>query len=175
VQAAQKTSQSVGHDLMQVHCALPWPPSVNHSWRSTGRRNGKMILSDEYKAFKKAVGDYVLENKVPRFKLKGTLAVAMLVRPPNDHDFDIDNRVKCCLDALAGAGVIENDKFVDLLFVSRGKPFQSGVVWICIEEMSGGNFSALKHFADQIFSSNLTRLGNPSMIAPHVNATAVKS
>jgi Holliday junction resolvase RusA-like endonuclease len=159
----QRAAESVN-----IVCALPWPPTVNHAWRPTSR--GGKILSDEYKAFKKAVGDYVLEHRVPRFKLKGTLGVAMLVRPPNTLDFDIDNRVKCCLDALAGAGVIENDRFVDLLFVARGKPFPSGVVWIRLEEVSAGNFSALKHFADEVFAANLTGLANPAILSAHDTA-----
>jgi Holliday junction resolvase RusA-like endonuclease len=169
--ASQETPQPVGSDLMQIKCVLPWPPSVNHAWRSTGRRDGKIILSAEYKAFKKAVGDYVLENRVPRFKLKGALAISMQLKPPaSARDFDIDNRVKCCLDALAGAGVIENDKFIDLLLVRRSNPATRGSVFVRIEEMTPPNFCALKHFADQVFSSNLTGIPNPVIFDSHVNA-----
>lgn len=154
-----------------IECQLPWPPTVNHAWRPTA--GGGKILSAEYKAFKKAVGDAVLEHRVKRFALKNALAVAMELRPPSTREFDIDNRVKCCLDALAGAGVIENDKFVDLLFISRGSPLTPrGAVWIRIEEMSSGNFSALKHFSDQLFAANSTRAGNAAILAAQLATNA---
>jgi len=141
---------------MHIVCELPWPPTVNHAWRPTA--GGGKILAPEYKAFKKAVGDSVLEHRIKRFALKNTLAVAIELRPPlKARDFDIDNRVKCCLDALAGAGVIDNDKFVDVLLVSRGIGHARGSVWIRIEEMSAPNFSALAFFRDGFFASSSTQ------------------
>ena len=98
---------------------LPWPPSVNHAWRPTAA--GGKILSEDYARFKKAVGDCVLEKRVKRFWTKDRLAVALKLNPPNQRVYDIDNRAKCCIDAIAAAGVIENDKFIDLLLILRGQ------------------------------------------------------
>jgi len=137
--------------MASIDFELPWPPSVNHAWRPTAA--GGKILSEDYARFKKAVGDRVLEKRIKRFWTKDRLAIALKLNPPNNRDYDIDNRAKCCIDAIAAAGVIENDKFIDLLLIVRGKwdPPQ-GCVMVRIEEMSLPSFSALGDFRDYYFA-----------------------
>lgn len=135
---------------MNITFDLPWPPTSNHAWRPTA--NGGKILSEEYKSFKKAVADRVYEQRIKRFWTKDRLAVALKLDPPNNRDYDIDNRAKCCLDAIAAAGVIENDKFIDLLLIVRGKVRTPlGSVLVRIEELSLPNFSALGDFQDYFY------------------------
>jgi Holliday junction resolvase RusA-like endonuclease len=137
--------------MSSIDFQLPWPPSVNHAWRPTAA--GGKILSEDYVRFKKAVGDRVLEKRIKRFWTKDRLAVALTLKPPNMRDYDIDNRAKCCIDAIAAAGVIENDKYIDLLLIVRGKlDAPHGSVMVRIEEMSLPNFSALGDFRDYFCS-----------------------
>lgn len=104
--------------MISIVCKLPWPPSANHAWRPT--KNGGKILSDKYKSFKQAVGDCVLEQRVKRhWHSDQKLIIGIACRAPNLQSFDIDNRIKTLIDALAGAGVIANDKHIDMIIVRR--------------------------------------------------------
>lgn len=131
---------------MNVVCWLPFPPSMNHAWRMV---DGKMLLSKGYRAYKKAVGDAVLEHRIKRHWSKDRLAVGLRLHPPNKVDYDIDNKVKTVLDALAGAGVIENDRLIDTLIVQRSFETANGAVLVRIEEVSTlpGDLSVLNWFS----------------------------
>jgi len=136
--------------MASIAFTLPWPPSVNHAWRPTA--SGGKILSEEYLTYKKRVGEGVLVQRVKRYWTKDRLAMSMKLNPPNHRDYDIDNRAKCCIDAIAAAGVIEDDKYIDMLLIVRGKwdpPY--GSVLVRIEEMSLPNFSTLGDFRDYFF------------------------
>jgi len=118
-----------------VTCELPWPPSANHAWRPTNA--GGKILAEPYRVFIKTVGDYVLEQRVRRHWTQDRLAAGLVFYPPNARTFDIDNRVKTVLDALVRAGVIVDDRYVDMIVLLRGQVHAPhGATLVHIEEMS---------------------------------------
>jgi crossover junction endodeoxyribonuclease RusA len=101
---------------------LPLPPSVNHYWGQHGHRR---YVSKAGVAFKKQVADYVIEYRVPKL---GTARIAMTVVlfPKDRRKQDIDNRIKALWDALADAGVFDNDEQIDTLFIERGEIKKNG-------------------------------------------------
>lgn len=120
--------------MCSLQLLLPWPTSTNALFVAAGKRR---IKTRDYKAFGKLVGGYVLEHRIPRFKLRGRLGVAMRLYPPNKQKLDVDNRAKAVLDALTAAGVIGDDEQVDLLIMARGPIRRPPAVFVRIEQMEG--------------------------------------
>lgn len=117
--------------MSSIRINLPFPPTVNHIWKSSGHRR---YLSKEYEAFLGIVGVIVGRERVPKFGTK-RLAVALELHGPNKRKYDIDNRVKAVLDALARAGVYEDDEQVDLLAVNRGDIVKGGLCVLSLEAL----------------------------------------
>lgn len=87
-------------------------PSVNGKYIKIG------VLSKEYRLCKN-----LLRNSCVRKKINGPYRVEIYI----DTYKDIDNCVKIIIDSMAEAGVIDNDKNVKQLYVSKeflkkGKP-----------------------------------------------------
>lgn len=60
----------------------------------------------------------------------------MVLFPRDKRKIDIDNRIKCVLDALQDAGVFNDDFQVDELSIARGKPIKGGAIRVLIEEIT---------------------------------------
>ena len=96
---------------------LPWPPSVNATYRAHG---GRVILSTRYRRWRKAVADVFASLAGPR-GFEGRVAVRLVLRAGTRRAYDLDNRVKPVQDALVHAGILGDDEQVDRLEVVRGR------------------------------------------------------
>ena len=116
---------------------LPLPPSINHYWGTHGHRR---YVSKAGVAFKEAVSDYVAEYSVPKL---GTARLQMQVTlyPKDRRKQDIDNRIKALWDALADAGVFDNDEQIDVLIIHRGE-IKKGGGWLVYLEVLEDNKEA---------------------------------
>jgi crossover junction endodeoxyribonuclease RusA len=108
---------------------LPLPPTVNHYLKSSGFRR---YLSKAAIEFREKVSDYVAEYNVPklgtaRLEMQVTLYFATKRRQ------DIDNRIKALWDALAHAGVFDDDSQIDVLFLQRGAIKKGGGCLVYID------------------------------------------
>lgn len=115
----------------EITLTLPWPPSVNAYWRMFQNR---MIISKDGREYRQEV----LAN-VPiaaRRKLTGRLTVTITAWPPDRRRRDIDNLPKCVLDALAKAGVYEDDSQIDYLAIERGDVCEKGRLDIMVREVA---------------------------------------
>lgn len=94
---------------------LPWPPSINHYWRTRVNGNRAMqYISAEGKRFRSEVA----ATAEPR-RMAGRLSVSVELTMPDRRRRDIDNVLKCVLDALEHAEVFLNDSQIDRLHVFR--------------------------------------------------------
>lgn len=112
-----------------IELALPWPPSINHYWRTW---RGRVLLSREGRAYREAVGRALQGYRAP--PLTGRLEVRLVLHPPDRRRFDIDNRHKAPLDAMQHAGVFGNDEQIDALRIERGDVVPHGRVDVCLED-----------------------------------------
>jgi crossover junction endodeoxyribonuclease RusA len=76
----------------------------------------------------------VVEYKVPKL---GTARLEMQVTlyPKDRRKQDIDNRIKALWDALADAGVFDNDEQIDILMVQRGAIKKGGGCLVVIDKI----------------------------------------
>lgn len=119
---------------------LPWPPSVNHYWRSVviGERV-RNLISAKGRAYKRNVGQAVLEQTIGRQRkhnlFLGRVHVVLTLYPPDHRQRDVDNSIKAVLDALTSANVWRDDSQVDDLHVMRSKVVQGGKAVVRILEV----------------------------------------
>ena len=94
----------------------------------------RRFVSKAGKEFKLQVQDYVIDNCVPKMGEK-RLQMQVTLYPRDKRKQDIDNRIKALWDALAEAGVFDNDEQIDILIVQRGEIRKGGGCLVMIEEL----------------------------------------
>jgi crossover junction endodeoxyribonuclease RusA len=94
-----------------------------------------MGISKAGREFKLQVQDYVLDNAVAKMGDK-RLQMQVTLYPRDRRKQDIDNRIKALWDALADAGVYEDDSQIDVLIVQRGEIKKGGGCLVLIEEIN---------------------------------------
>lgn len=114
---------------------LPLPPSINHYWGQSGHRR---YVSKTGVAFKEAVSNYVAEYNVPKLG-NARLEFQVTLYPRDRRKQDIDNRIKALWDALAEAGVFDNDEQIDILIVHRGEIKKGGGCLVFINVLDNEN------------------------------------
>jgi crossover junction endodeoxyribonuclease RusA len=105
-----------------IHLRLPYPPSINAYWLTSGRRK---YISKRGVAFKLAVQDYVIEHCIPKLG-DVDLEVDVILHPRSKKLMDIDNCLKAILDSCQDAGIFDCDSQVQRLTVERGETIKFG-------------------------------------------------
>lgn len=94
-----------------IELTLPWPPSVNRYWRNV---QGRTIISAEGRSYRERVFHQMLAQSVVH-KVAEPIKVTIEAYRPDNRRRDLDNLLKATLDALAVAGVYNDDsQIVDL-------------------------------------------------------------
>lgn len=114
---------------MDSRFTLPWPPSVNHYWRSW---QGRVLVSKAGREYRELVA---LLAGVRR-PLLGRLSVYVQANPPDHRRRDLDNIAKALLDALQHAGLYEDDSQIDVFYIERGETVAGGSVIVVVSEIT---------------------------------------
>lgn len=110
---------------------LPWPPSVNHYWRTW---KGRTLISREGRDYRQVVLRLLLVHKAPKFGQQ-RIRLDIEACPPDRHRRDLSNTLKATEDALEAAGVYEDDEQIDDLRIRRGEVVKGGRLRIHIESL----------------------------------------
>jgi crossover junction endodeoxyribonuclease RusA len=113
---------------------LPYPPTVNTYWRS--RWTGKFIqhyISEDGQTFR----HQVIRSLTDWDMILGPLSVRIFAYPPDRKARDIDNILKAPLDAMAHAGVFEDDSQIEELYVRKWRePSPPGRIDITVSQLA---------------------------------------
>lgn len=94
---------------------LPWPPTANHIWENVNiGGKTRTYRSKEYKTFLDgAWAAYHIakaKGECPSKAIEGDeIHVRLVLFPPNNRRYDVDNRIKAVLDALTHVGLWHDD------------------------------------------------------------------
>lgn len=111
---------------------LPWPPSVNHYWRTW---RGRMLISRRGRAYREQVGAILRAAGVT--PLAGSLAVHVELYPPDRRKRDVDNTFKAIGDSLQHGGAFHDDSQIVWLLLERADVVAGGKVIVRIAERTG--------------------------------------
>jgi crossover junction endodeoxyribonuclease RusA len=118
--------------MATLDVVLPWPPSVNHYWAA--RRNRRYV-SPHARAWHREAWAIL---QAQRCRYKGPVALYVMAYPPDRRRRDLDNLLKGILDALVGAGVLEDDYQVAEIHAVRRPPERPGKVRVMVEPIESG-------------------------------------
>jgi len=106
---------------------LPYPPTVNHIWR---RYRNRTVLSEAGREYRSAVRVALAAQNAQM--IPGSVAVAIDAHPPDRRRRDLDNTLKCLLDALQHGGVYSDDSQIDDLRIRRRERIKGGRVRVTV-------------------------------------------
>lgn len=117
-----------------INLRLPYPPSINHYYVRTKKG---MAIKPEGNWYRQQVGFLVAIARLPR-KFLGNEKVQVTIHAftPDRIPRDVDNILKCLLDALTDAHVWGNDKQVYDLHITKDYDTQKkGYVEVTVSEI----------------------------------------
>lgn len=118
--------------MQSIRIVLPFPPSVNRLWRTSG--SGGMYRSPKYTAWRKQALWNVQVQAKGR-KVAGRYKLTVLVVRPDKRKRDLDNLFKAASDVLVEMQVIEGDHLCEWL---EARWVESGPECEIVVEALGG-------------------------------------
>lgn len=101
---------------------LPLPPSLNSYYGHHCKfKHATVYIKTKGKEYRSLVLDYVLKNDL-QLMASIPLSVDITFVPKTAHKQDVDNILKCALDALTHASVWEDDSLVYKLTITKKPP-----------------------------------------------------
>lgn len=115
--------------MIDLHLVLPYPPSINSYYGRT--RTGQVYIKEKGRDYRKHLVETI--NSLETFSERIQLEV--LLFPPDRRRRDLDNILKCLLDALTHSKVYEDDSQIDVLIVKRKDIIKNGKCEVLITKL----------------------------------------
>lgn len=120
---------------MKTTLTLPWPPTSNHAYATARTSAGVSRRVKSSNARNYANVAFILTKRVhprPIFTTTDRIAVTLLLYPPDARRFDIANREKILIDAIAPALGFD-DSQIDRITIERCGISLAGAVVATLE------------------------------------------
>ena len=132
ISARWRAGNSETEGEMSFEAMLPYPPSVNTYWRhpTKGPLAGRHLISEKGREYRSQVMSAIGKRE----PLRGRLSIGIIAYAPDKRRRDLDNILKSLLDAIASAGVIEDDSQFDCIKIVRGDITDGGAVFVKIQQ-----------------------------------------
>jgi Holliday junction resolvase RusA-like endonuclease len=98
---------------------LPWPPSLNHYYKHVGN---KVLISKEGRQYREVVVNRIKVAGIKMLDGHSKLGVMIQLYPPDRRRRDVDNSLKCLLDAFTAGGIYEDDSQIYFLSIEKLEP-----------------------------------------------------
>ena len=110
---------------------LPYPPSVNHYYRHVGPR---VLISKAGRKYREIVVARLRSRGIE--PLNGGIELWLEAYPPDRRRRDLDNLLKCVLDAMQYAGAYGDDSQIVRITAEKHEPMPpDGMLYIRMEEL----------------------------------------
>jgi len=114
---------------------LPWSPSTNSYYGITCNGNiPHKYIKQEGKDYKQKVKTYIQENNLD-IQANINLKVSLILTPPDNRTYDIDNNLKCVLDSLTEANFWQDDSHIKELHIYYAPVQKPGGILAHIEAL----------------------------------------
>ena len=123
----------MGAAAVTAEFELPWPPSVNHYYRHVGPR---VLISRDGRKYRDNIVARLRNDRAAKYA--GPVELFIELYPPDNRRRDVDNSLKCLLDAFTHAGLYEDDSQIQRLVVTKREPMPpDGMAYVRISEWNG--------------------------------------
>lgn len=106
---------------------MPWPPTVNH-WHQPCK--GRIIKGAKAREYTKKAVEHIKGLGLSGEMLTNQIKILMVLHPPTNARYDIDNRTKGVFDALSEAKFWADDSQVVDLQIKKKEKVKDGMVRI---------------------------------------------
>jgi len=128
--AEQDARQPAWEPPIKWEMTLPYPPTVNHYY---GYGKSKVYTKPDGKAYRAIVVSMVARTGVR--PMSGPLKIWIDVHFPDHRKRDLDNLLKCLLDALTHGGVYADDSLLEEIRIRKAGYSTGGKVVVTVEAL----------------------------------------
>lgn len=104
-------------EFKEITFQLPYPPSINHYYKKN--KFGGLYVGKKGRDYRELVAGIIKQLTRGKTKIIGSTKIEIDLYPPDKRKRDIDNVLKCLLDALQDSGIIQNDNQIYSLTITR--------------------------------------------------------
>ncbi len=115
--------------MSDYNFTMPYPPSVN-VWKSPFKN--RLILTKRGREYRQKAIDRLNELGLSNESIESKVQVHLVLNPPTNRRYDIDNFCKSLFDAMSKANFWVDDEQIYALSIKKGEKTEGGNVEVSV-------------------------------------------